>query len=57
MERQKDEFEAARQELLTSYTNEMERRDKMLGEQSAANKLARKVYEEEVRTKYPSHNI
>lgn len=55
MERQKDEFEAARQELLTSYTSEMERRDKMLAEQAASNKSARKVYEEEVRTKYPVH--
>jgi hypothetical protein len=53
MQKQRDEFEAARQELLSSYTNEMERRDKLLAEQATANKLSRKVYEEEVRTKYP----
>jgi hypothetical protein len=53
MERQKEEFETARQELLEAYTNEMERRDKLLAEQAASNKVARKQYEEEVRTKYP----
>jgi hypothetical protein len=52
MERQKEEFEEARKALLSDYTNEMERRDKLLSEQSAANKSARKVYEEEVRSKY-----
>jgi hypothetical protein len=52
MERQKDEFEEARKALLSDYTNEMERRDKLLAEQSAANKNARRVYEEEVRSKY-----
>ena len=54
MERQKEEFEEARKALLSDYTNEMERRDKLLGEQSAANKSARKIYEEEVRSKYPT---
>ena len=54
MERQKEEFEEARKALLSDYTNEMERRDKLLGEQSTANKSARKTYEEEVRSKYPT---
>lgn len=56
MKRQKYECKAARQELLISYISEIERKDKLLAEQSATNKLAHKAYEEEVHTKYPTND-